>query len=1317
MWRGSGVGVGGRAFRISSSHLCLPARAGCDFDPSPTNSPCAHPDCEVSWTSAACREASLAYCSGTIDPHVDIGCFSNASTLSPCRYDAQHEHSPCAHVACVDNPHGAPCVAYEEAYCLNNDHDLGCSSCPFSGYADNPCSNEHCKLHPHSTDCKVAVFDYCSQEGRSQDTDPGCYFWRAFLPDGSLEPGTGDGSGGNDDVLHLDCPYDAHAEGSPCTSPHCYNPANPACHDVVVAYCNNTRTIVMDPGCFIVHSAPVRNVTDNATVPLPPPGADNGTTAPNDTVPLPPPGQDNGTIAPNHTTPLPPLVPGDFNETANATDPGEALRPPELLARPLLNVRVGADFILSIPVLDDGETVAMEWELISSPGSANADIAGMQYAEVEAGEGVATALLTGMTEPGSYVVMVTATDANNLQDTVTVTLRAVRVEVPRPSGSDQCVPGHPCLVTWETLPADASASSARLFLLSGAQQARSATPMLDGVPASGSANWTVPSGAIVTGINRVEVQLMFSAGFPASLTFQSDTAFAIATPFKFVIGGWGSCSPDCGVGLGQRARLVQCRNVVTGQSVPNSLCVPFEGAAPASVEECAVFPCSGRAFVPSAWSTCSATCGGGTQSRSVQCIDSQGNILPLSDCSGTPPATSRACNQQQCETFSWRVTSPGPCSAACGGGIQYRTAFCVSSAGNQVPNSRCVAGARPTEVLSCNTATCPDFFWRPGDWSRCTVNCGGGERTRTVHCISNGAEVAASSCPAASRPPTSVACNTRPCVTYAFELGPFGACSAACGGGVQTRSVSCVSSAGESVPLATCTNFLGTLGANPVAPASSIVCNQRPCDPCAGRTCSGRGTCRNGVCQCAVGYTGTNCERPSRCSGGLLDATGQCCPSSLLNKRGQCCPGASPVLDANGECCPSGNLDVCGVCGGSAVVVDALGVCCSTVLDAGFLCCASGEVDACGVCDGSNECSVSATTVGVSVDSPIEEVTQQGTSAFEEFTSAFKNDIAAALAVPVAQVNVRRVAAAASSRRRRLLSDSVDVDMEVLPDASTGSTLYEAEVTSLLGVAGFSVSGVGRSSVCGNGLCERGEACPSDDCCAQDCPYMLLACPVPADSDQPCGGRGRCMPGTGSCECYTEQGYVAADCSQCDNGWFSSGSMCMRSVTVAAEIPDEEDPADDGEDGGEDAGSNLGAIVGGIIGGLVGVVLVAAVAVQISKMRDAQRRKRVVAMRQPGPSDQSASQPQPPGQPAGVAPDPMLAQPQAPFPVPQPLAQPAGPASAAAPVAVAAQPQVPFPLPQSQAPFPVAQQQVPVQPGGVPQQHWQQQQPGPAGDA
>lgn len=55
-----------------------------------------------------------------------------------------------------------------------------------------------------------------------------------------------------------------------------------------------------------------------------------------------------------------------------------------------------------------------------------------------------------------------------------------------------------------------------------------------------------------------------------------------------------------------------------------------------------------------AWSACSAGCGGGTQTRTVQCKRSDGTLLPDSVCAnmiGTKPATVQFCNTHTCTYY------------------------------------------------------------------------------------------------------------------------------------------------------------------------------------------------------------------------------------------------------------------------------------------------------------------------------------------------------------------------------------------------------------------------------------------------------------------------------------------------------------------------------------------------------------------------------------------------------------------------------------------------------------------------------------------
>lgn len=55
----------------------------------------------------------------------------------------------------------------------------------------------------------------------------------------------------------------------------------------------------------------------------------------------------------------------------------------------------------------------------------------------------------------------------------------------------------------------------------------------------------------------------------------------------------------------------------------------------------------------SGWSGCSASCGGGTQTRSVWCQRSDGQTVSGSYCAGATPASSQACNTQVCKTVTY----------------------------------------------------------------------------------------------------------------------------------------------------------------------------------------------------------------------------------------------------------------------------------------------------------------------------------------------------------------------------------------------------------------------------------------------------------------------------------------------------------------------------------------------------------------------------------------------------------------------------------------------------------------------------------------
>lgn len=111
------------------------------------------------------------------------------------------------------------------------------------------------------------------------------------------------------------------------------------------------------------------------------------------------------------------------------------------------------------------------------------------------------------------------------------------------------------------------------------------------------------------------------------------------------------------------------------------------------------------AWYAGSWSNCNKTCGGGTQTRTVNCRNQTGGIVPDTSCAGTKPSASQPCNTQTCVTYSWYTTGWGSCSKTCGGGTQSRTVYCRSSQGAQVADSNC-SGTKPVLSQTCNTQAC-----------------------------------------------------------------------------------------------------------------------------------------------------------------------------------------------------------------------------------------------------------------------------------------------------------------------------------------------------------------------------------------------------------------------------------------------------------------------------------------------------------------------------------------------------------------------------------------------------------------------------------
>ncbi|RMX48625.1 hypothetical protein pdam_00008003 [Pocillopora damicornis] len=299
-------------------------------------------------------------------------------------------------------------------------------------------------------------------------------------------------------------------------------------------------------------------------------------------------------------------------------------------------------------------------------------------------------------------------------------------------------------------------------------------------------------------------------------------------------------------------------------------------------------------WVPiSHWSTCSVTCGGGTQTRDVFCFLAQNSSVVSDEACGslTKPASTQKCNTQACEA-KWYVEEWTPCSKTCGSGIQTRKVICqqeVSSKTVVVKNSKCPAITKPvlsSKKRSCNEIDCPAEWVVDSAWSKCSTTCKPGKMTRQVVCQKidqSGATSTVSDLECAYRPNkpvTQLACHVNiPCPAEGNSNGK-GICDEVnpCkNGGICTgNSVNhpCLCQAGFTGSY--CEVKRDPCESNPCV--NQEICSpdvnsplgytcQEPSYPCDSSPCYNDGVCVNDKvdsskyhCQCPPWITGTNCE-------------------------------------------------------------------------------------------------------------------------------------------------------------------------------------------------------------------------------------------------------------------------------------------------------------------------------------------------------------------------------------------------------------------------------------------------------------------------
>ncbi|XP_035685697.1 SCO-spondin-like [Branchiostoma floridae] len=259
-------------------------------------------------------------------------------------------------------------------------------------------------------------------------------------------------------------------------------------------------------------------------------------------------------------------------------------------------------------------------------------------------------------------------------------------------------------------------------------------------------------------------------------------------------GPWSSCSVTCGIGTETRDR--SCTNPAPAHGGAD--CVgPDE-----EVQVCDTgVPCpvDGGWSDWGPWSGCSVTCGIGTETRDRSCT----NPAPAhggADCVGPD----QEALVQDCDTGvpcpvdgGWSDWGPwSGCSVTCGSGTQTRDRSCTNPAPAH-GGADCVGPDE--EVQDCDTGVpCPvDGEWSDwSPWSGCSVTCGNGTETRDRSCTNPAPAHGGTDCVGPDEEVQD--CDTGvPCPVDGewSDWSPWSGCSVTCGSGTQTRDRSCTNPA------------------------------------------------------------------------------------------------------------------------------------------------------------------------------------------------------------------------------------------------------------------------------------------------------------------------------------------------------------------------------------------------------------------------------------------------------------------------------------------------------------------------------------------
>ncbi|KAK9814554.1 hypothetical protein WJX72_007793 [[Myrmecia] bisecta] len=237
----------------------------------------------------------------------------------------------------------------------------------------------------------------------------------------------------------------------------------------------------------------------------------------------------------------------------------------------------------------------------------------------------------------------------------------------------------------------------------------------------------------------------------------------------------------------------------------------------------------------SEWGACSTACGGGEQTRHVGCYHpSNGTRAQDIFCQGSSPAESRPCNQAPCAA-SWYLARVSSCADPSDQPMS--APLCMDVQGRLLSAEAVPSTTQP------RSAEATSYTWYIGAWEACSAECGGGEASRAVHCVTPIGDIVEDG-----------RWSGRECeIPASCESGIVDGLGLCCAAGVVSAAGSCCAS-----PSA-------------VLDAQGDCCNAGVVDAC-------------GVCGGAAQFA----DVQGACCATALDAAGVCCASGRLDGCGMC---------------------------------------------------------------------------------------------------------------------------------------------------------------------------------------------------------------------------------------------------------------------------------------------------------------------------------------------------------------------------------------------------------------------------------------------